>query len=112
MWRGPDELLLQLWQYGTLGVIEEADGWRAFFDEAVDRPTIAALGGDSYEKEADRTAPALEGYEPILVGKRFFVVPPWAREEKPAGRSIAFWRWIARRHSAQGGMRRRSSAWR
>ncbi len=82
----PDELLVQLWERGTLGVIEETQGWRAFFEEAVDRRAIALLGGDFREEEAGRPESAQEGYEPILVGERFFVVPPWAREETPAGR--------------------------
>ena len=69
-----------------MGVIEEAQGWRAFFDEAVDRRAIALLGGDFCEAEAGRLEPAEEGYEPILVGEQFFVVPPWATEETPACR--------------------------
>ena len=83
---GRDELLQRLWEYNTLGIVEEANGWRAFFDDSADQVMIQGLGGEICPEVADSRALLQTDTDPILVGERFFIIPPWASEETPAGR--------------------------
>ena len=81
-----DALLVRLWEGGTLGILEQNDGWRAFFDDTADLIAIQALGGEIHIENAAVPLPASEPYEPTLVGERFFILPPWAADHTPAGR--------------------------
>ncbi|MBV9269376.1 MAG: 50S ribosomal protein L11 methyltransferase [Acidobacteriaceae bacterium] len=84
-----DALSAQLWEAGTLGVIEGDGGMRAFFDDGSD---TSMFDEDSrvlerrHETEVTHAPFEEEGWEPILVGHRFFVAPPWIPGPTPAGR--------------------------
>lgn len=81
-----DTLVAALWEQGTCGIIEESDGLRAFFDDAV---TQEQLGLPHRELRRETASPidfARENWEPILVGQRFVVAPPWVDAPTPVGR--------------------------
>ncbi len=84
-----DRILAELWERGTLGVTEEdAPGsrcrLRAWFDERFD---ASAWNGEWVEEEArDWVAVSREGWQPIEVGERFFLVPAWRDDPTPEGR--------------------------
>jgi ribosomal protein L11 methyltransferase len=82
-----DRLLAELWERGTLGVIEDdlAGGGallRAFFDAPFD------VRGGRWEPAEDRdwVAVAQSQWEPLLVGARFYLTPPWCTDPAPVGR--------------------------
>jgi ribosomal protein L11 methylase PrmA len=95
-----EALVSQLWELGTTGIIEELEGMRAFFDDAVDRASIALLSINAVIRSEDEilhVAAPVDGGEPLLIGERFFVVPADHPAVTPAGRirlvmqdSIAF----------------------
>ena len=85
-----DELIAELNERGTLGVLELASGVRAWFEEgvAVDDlierfDGIATEEPDSDEDWVRRTE---ESFPPLTIGERFWLVPPWNKEPAPAGR--------------------------
>jgi ribosomal protein L11 methyltransferase len=78
-----DTLLAELWEAGTMGVIE-GDGFvEAFFD---DLAAAAAFGNPIPAAERDWVQETEDAWPPILVGEKFFVVAPWRKEPTPAGR--------------------------
>lgn len=86
-----DELIAELWQEGTTGIIEEESSIRAFFDDHRDAQALL----DRFARFAPRlrTEPSVdwervtrEAWPPLLVGRRFFLAPPWSDEATPAGR--------------------------
>jgi ribosomal protein L11 methyltransferase len=78
-----DELVADLWEAGTLGVIE-GDGFiEAFFEDAA----AGSRFGDPREApERDWVQATQDAWPPILVGEKFFVVAPWRTEPTPPGR--------------------------
>ena len=82
-----DRLIAELWERGTAGIIESASGLRAFFDERVEVPDLAAFA-PRWERAEDRdwVEMAQAQWEPLLVGTRFFLVPSWRSDPAPAGR--------------------------
>ena len=84
-----DRILAELWERGTLGVVEEdAPGGgcrlRAWFDEVFD---ARAWNGEwCAEEDRDWVAVSREGWQPLEVGERFFLVPAWRDDPVPAGR--------------------------
>lgn len=84
-----DRILAELWERGTLGVVEEdAPGGgcrlRAWFDEVFD---ARAWNGEwCAEEDRDWVAVSRQGWEPLEVGRRFFLVPAWRDDPVPAGR--------------------------
>jgi ribosomal protein L11 methyltransferase len=79
-----DLLTAELWEIGTVGIVEEGDRLRAFFEDAVD---LTALAGEiRYEPEANIHAFSQEDWEPLLVGKKFFIAPSWVKTMTPEGR--------------------------
>jgi SAM-dependent methyltransferase len=86
-----DSLSAELWELGTEGIVEEAGGLRAFFDESVDRASICArfeLAERSARHEPlfDPNSLAPFACDPILIGERFYIAPSWMREPAPGGR--------------------------
>jgi ribosomal protein L11 methylase PrmA len=77
------DLLADLYEAGTIGVIEH-DGWlEAFFD---DRES-AELFGDPFEcPDIDWVQHTHDAWPPLLVGEKFFVVAPWRDDPTPPGR--------------------------
>ncbi len=78
-----DRLIAALWDSGTAGVTE-GDGFvDAFFE---DENAARAFGEPRLVPEEDWVARTQEAWQPLLVGKRFFLVAPWNTEATPAGR--------------------------
>jgi ribosomal protein L11 methyltransferase len=77
------DLLAELYEAGTAGIIEH-DGWlEAFFEDA----GIARRFGEPHRAdETDWAQRTPEAWPPILVGARFFLVAPWRSEPTPPGR--------------------------
>jgi ribosomal protein L11 methyltransferase len=77
------DLIADLYDAGTIGIIEH-DGWlEAFFEDAA----VAARFGTPVEVEdRDWVQETRDAWPPVLVGKRFFLVPPWCEEPAPPGR--------------------------
>jgi ribosomal protein L11 methyltransferase len=90
---GPEEkdlIIAELWEHGCAGITElSATSLRAFF--LSDAPELRAVL-DSYGarweavEERDWVAVAHARLEPMLVGKRFFLVPAWREDPAPDGR--------------------------
>ena len=82
-----DSLIAALWEQGTTGIIEELSGLRAFFEDATDPAQLAFLKGE-FRRESDRPQAsfAREDWDPILIGERFFISPPWVQAAAPPGR--------------------------
>ena len=78
-----DELIAELWEAGTLGIVE-GDGWvEAFFEDA----EVAARFGDPVATpETDWVQATEDAWPPVLAGEKFFVVAPWRKEPTPPGR--------------------------
>lgn len=77
------DLIADLYEAGTLGVIEH-DGWvEAFFD---DRETAARLGEPHEPPDIDWVKRTEDAWPPLLVGEKFFLVAPWRTEPTPEGR--------------------------
>ncbi len=78
-----DTLIADLWEAGTLGVVE-GDGFvEAFFDDA---EIAARFGTPLPAPERDWVQETEDAWPPILVGEKFFVVAPWRTEPTPPGR--------------------------
>ena len=77
------DLIAELYDAGTLGLIEH-DGWvEAFFD---DRETAAQFGEPREAPEVDWVQRTRDSFPPLEIGKKFFLAPPWANEPTPEGR--------------------------
>jgi ribosomal protein L11 methyltransferase len=77
------DLIADLYEAGTLGLIEH-DGWvEAFFD---DRETAARFGEPHEAPDVDWVQQTKDAWPPLLVGEKFFVVAPWRKEPTPEGR--------------------------
>jgi len=86
-----DTLIADLWERGTCGIVEEADGLRAFFEDTVSAAEIAAAfgGNPSTVRPEEPIDPAhfqQDDWEPVLAGERFYIAPPWISTPAPAGR--------------------------
>lgn len=83
-----DWLVYELWQQGTTGILEEADGLRAFFEDEVNQRAIQSLlPAASIRCEQDGYAqPAQAVQEPVEAGTRFFVVSARDPATTPTGR--------------------------
>ncbi len=77
------DLIAELYEAGTAGIIEH-DGWiEAFFD---DREVAARFGDPVPADSTDWVQHTYDAWPPLLVGERFFVVAPWRSDPTPAGR--------------------------
>ncbi len=77
------DLIADLYEAGTVGIIEH-DGWvQAFFD---DRDVAARFGDPVAAEPIDWVQRNYDAWPPLLVGERFFVVAPWRSDPTPAGR--------------------------
>ena len=78
-----DALIAELWEAGTLGVIEGDGFLEAFFD---DSETAARFGTPQPATERDWIKETEDAWPPILIGQKIFVVAPWRTEPTPPGR--------------------------
>jgi ribosomal protein L11 methyltransferase len=86
-----DLLVSELSECGTTGILEEAGGLRAFFSDDADISELLVRHRDLIldlrsEQPIDWQQVSREGWDPITVGQRFFVVPPWVKQPTPEGR--------------------------
>ncbi|HZS54570.1 MAG TPA: 50S ribosomal protein L11 methyltransferase [Bryobacteraceae bacterium] len=86
-----DETIAALWEFGTLGLIEEPNGIRAFFESAEQTRAVSnaferAVIENREEKPCDSEIKAGTDWEPILIGQRFFVAPARIDAITPPGR--------------------------
>ncbi len=86
-----EALTAELWEMGTVGIVEEPNGLRAFFEDTVERASIysnlAATLADTREElpfDTNKTVPV--ECDPILIGQRFYIAPSWVKEPPPPGR--------------------------
>jgi ribosomal protein L11 methyltransferase len=86
-----DQLSAELHEAGTAGILEEAGGLRAFFEDESRRADLlsrfAAFHPVAREEAAvDWEQAARESFPALRIGRRWFLAPPWSAEETPAGR--------------------------
>jgi hypothetical protein len=85
-----DALVTALWERGTAGILEEQDGTRAFFADADFPDDLITRHRGVIVDVRDEPIPAPQsaaaGCDPILIGERFFVVPPASHLPTPDGR--------------------------
>jgi ribosomal protein L11 methyltransferase len=75
-------LVADLWEFNTLGIVQEADSFRAFFESetgvanilAVYRSLVVQTRAESVLLSEDFSR---DGWDPIFVGERFVVAPSW-----------------------------------
>ena len=80
---GLDALAADLWEAGTLGIVEGEGFVDAFFADSV---TADRFGEPFEAPDTDWVQATQDAWPPILVGKKFFVVAPWRTEPTPPGR--------------------------
>ena len=83
--------MADLWEIGTAGIVEEPDGWRVFFDDSADiDPLLRHYRRIAVEIRREQSRDwqliSREGWDPVLAGERFFIVPPWLNDAAPPGR--------------------------
>lgn len=86
-----DIVVAGLWELGTCGIIDEPGGLRAFFEDAVSSSEITgrwgtAAGEIRVEPAASDAPYPTDDWEPLLVGNRYFIAPPWVSAATPPGR--------------------------
>jgi len=81
-----DELITHLSEAGTTGMLEGAEGLRAYFGAETERGGLANLGGEFRVEEPDIPWKAPEDWEPVIAGERFLIVPPGYSGKLPEGR--------------------------
>jgi ribosomal protein L11 methylase PrmA len=77
------DLLPDLYEAGTAGVIEHDDGLQAFFEN---RETAERFGDPVECPNTDWVQHTHDAWPPLLVGEKFFVVAPWRDDPTPPGR--------------------------
>ena len=86
-----DQLIAELWELGTSGIIQDDAGIRAFFESPSDPSTLVQRFA-SFAPEPREEAPTdwvqatHDAWPPMLAGERFFLAPPWSEAPTPAGR--------------------------
>jgi len=86
-----DRLVADLHEAGSAGIVEEPGGLRAFFEDNQRRHELlrrfAAFRPEHREEaDVDWAAQTRASFPPLLVGERFFLVPPWSEHPTPPGR--------------------------
>lgn len=87
---GRDELIAQLWEMGTVGLIENSDGLEAFFPDEVDLIELTRAYGclitrPGAEGAVDPSGSPLQHSDPVMAGSRFFIVPSSSPLAPPSG---------------------------
>ncbi|MGI8744490.1 MAG: 50S ribosomal protein L11 methyltransferase [Bryobacteraceae bacterium] len=86
-----DLLVADLAEVGTAGIIEEENGLRAFFEDSAGVLEVASAlsvyaPARRLEAKIDWEQVTRDAWPPLLVGTRFFLVPPWRDDPAPGGR--------------------------
>ena len=87
-----DRLVAELWEQGTAGIVEldlspEQYELRACFSQVFPADVYSAYGARWEEIEKrDWVRDVMESWEPLPVGRRFYVAPDWRDDPTPAGR--------------------------
>jgi ribosomal protein L11 methyltransferase len=81
-----DLLTAQLWEMGTIGIVEEGDCLRAFFDDSVDTSSLSYVVEVREEDGTRSYEVSHEDWTPLFVGNRFFLAPLWITDPTPEGR--------------------------
>jgi ribosomal protein L11 methyltransferase len=84
-------LIAELWQQSTAGIVEEDGSIRAFFEDDCDPGRLLDLFAEftpelRREPSTDWEQVTREAWSPLVIGRSFFLVPPWSNELTPAGR--------------------------
>src|SRR5579883_1833164 len=81
---GQAEEKLALLAGETTGIVEESDGtWLAYF---ADRHTAAQWGEPFAVTEQDWSANRQSDWQPLEIGQRWYLAPPWSEAATPPGR--------------------------
>lgn len=86
-----DLITAELWEQDTAGVADEPGGLRAFFENDERVPAMLQRFhrlAPRLRKESatDWEQVSRDAWPPMLVGERFFLVPPWRDDPTPPGR--------------------------
>lgn len=86
-----EELIAELWEAGTSGIVEEPGALRAFFnDGATPDAALTRFAGYSpslrIEPDIDWEQTSRDSFPALPVGERFFLAPPWSEDPTPPGR--------------------------
>ncbi len=85
-----DELIAELNERGTLGVLETGVGVRAWFEDSAGlEDLIVRFDGHVLaedEGDEDWVRRTQESFPPLEIGERFWLAPPWNQEPAPPGR--------------------------
>ena len=81
--RAAPGLLAELYEAGTLGIIDHDFELEAFFDN---RDVAARFGEPQPADDTDWIQHTHDAWPPLEVGEKFFVVAPWRTEPTPRGR--------------------------
>ena len=77
-----DQLVTEIWEQGSTGILEEPEGLRAFFHSDEQAETLLArhrgiVIDQREEPDTDWGEAPRENWDPVTIGERFFVAPPW-----------------------------------
>jgi ribosomal protein L11 methyltransferase len=78
-----DWLVADLWEAGTLGVVDEPGGVQAWFET---EEAAARFGTPERVVNVDWVAKIEDEWPALQIGNKFFVVPPWNTDPTPPGR--------------------------
>jgi len=81
--RTAPEMLADLYEAGTLGIIEHDGELEAFFE---DRAAAARFGEPRPADQTDWVQHTYDAWPPLVAGEKFFVVAPWRTDPTPPGR--------------------------
>ena len=87
----PDQVIAKLWEHYTLGIIEQTSNQvLVFFEFEQNIPEFESAEAEVLELRNDDTAQlhtfSRDAWDPILIGNRFFIAPPWVHAPTPPER--------------------------
>lgn len=84
-----DERIAVLWEMETTGVVEQDDSLEAYFeDEREAAIAVACFAGATlrHHGQRDYVHEFQQAWQPVKVGRRFWLSPPWDATPAPEGR--------------------------
>ncbi len=86
-----DPIIARMWERGTGGIVQKQDTLEAFFWDNSERAALLHEFAEWQpeivdQPEIDWVARTQDSFPPVLVGERFFLVPPWNSNPAPPGR--------------------------